>query len=202
MPSAFDLIVDQIADLDARWGLGTFGAMAEFRRDPDEPADIAQSEQAISVVTPRGGMRLEARESLRAIAFETVTSRSWSQCVALCLPKEQAAMGQRTVLTELGPDTRPLRAQDRDAVLFDLGLGATQVDCLLSRYGEVEYVRLKRNVTKGVDRRSRAVFDRVAGRSLCAGVDLGRATPTQGVRRDFAESHRLVRGVWSRAGCR
>ncbi|MBV8839060.1 MAG: hypothetical protein JO000_21210 [Alphaproteobacteria bacterium] len=105
--------------------------MAEFIRDGDEPADIAQNEQAISVVTPRGGMRLEARESLRAIAFETVTSQSWSQRVALCLPKEQATMGQRAVLTELGPDTRSLRAQDRDAVLFDIGLGATQVDCYI-----------------------------------------------------------------------
>src|SRR5690349_6572676 len=106
MPSAFDLIVDQIADLDVRWGLGTFGAVAEFVRDPDEPAEITQNEQVVSVVTPRGGIRLEGRESLRAVAFETVTSQAWSQRVALCLPKDQAAMGQRTVLTELAPDTR------------------------------------------------------------------------------------------------
>jgi len=128
MPSAFDLIVEQLVEPDARWSLGSFGAVAEFVRDPDEPAEIARNEQAMSVVTPRGAIRLEARESLRAMAFETVTTQSWSQRVALCLPQEQAAMSQRTVLTELGPDTRALRRQDRDALLFDLGLGAIQVD--------------------------------------------------------------------------
>src|SRR5262249_47282290 len=128
MASAFDLIVDQLADPDARWSLGTFGAVAEFMRDPREPAETAQSEQAMSVGTPRGAIRLEARESLRLVAFETVTSQSWSQRVALCLPHDQAAMSQRTVLTELGPDTRAVRPQDRNAILFDLGLGAIQVD--------------------------------------------------------------------------
>ena len=38
-------------------------------------------------------------------------------------------MNGRTVLTELGADARALRERDRDAVLFDLGLGALQVDC-------------------------------------------------------------------------
>jgi hypothetical protein len=40
-------------------------------------------------------------------------------------------MSKRTVLTELAPDTRALREQDQGAVLFDLGLGATQVDCCI-----------------------------------------------------------------------
>src|SRR5882724_3630838 len=127
MPSAFDLITDQLADPDAPWSLGTFGAVADFIRDADEPAEIAQTEQAISVVTPRGGIRLEARESMRAVAFETITTQSWSQRVAFCLPEAQSAMGKRAVLTELAPDARALRAQDRDALLFDLGLGAAQV---------------------------------------------------------------------------
>jgi hypothetical protein len=38
-------------------------------------------------------------------------------------------MSGRTVLTEAGPDHDALREQDRHAVLFDLGLGALQVDC-------------------------------------------------------------------------
>ena len=37
-------------------------------------------------------------------------------------------MNQRTALTELGPDREALREQHRDATLFDLGLGALQVD--------------------------------------------------------------------------
>jgi hypothetical protein len=37
-------------------------------------------------------------------------------------------MNQRTALTELGPDREALREQHRKATLFDLGLGAVQVD--------------------------------------------------------------------------
>src|SRR5437763_14301483 len=129
MASAFDLIADQLADPHAQWSLGTFGAIAEFMRDPDEPADIAQNENSMSVVTPRGGIRLEARPNLRPIAFETITTQAWSQRVAFCLPAAESTMSRRALLAELGRDATALRAQDRDAVLFDLGLGADQVDC-------------------------------------------------------------------------
>ena len=37
-------------------------------------------------------------------------------------------MNRRTVLTALGADADALREQDRDAMLFDLGLGALQAD--------------------------------------------------------------------------
>jgi hypothetical protein len=37
-------------------------------------------------------------------------------------------MNRRAVLTELGPDTGALRADDRDGILFDIGVGALQVD--------------------------------------------------------------------------
>ncbi len=40
-------------------------------------------------------------------------------------------MNCRAVLTELGPDGYAVRADDRDAVLFDLGLGRLQVDACI-----------------------------------------------------------------------
>jgi hypothetical protein len=126
---AFELICGQIADPEAQWSLGTFGAIAEFMRDADEPAEIARTTQSISVVTPRGGMRLEALPGLRPIAFETITTSSWSQRIAFCLPAAASAMNRRAVLTEIGSDVLALRAEDRDALLFDLGLAAAQVDC-------------------------------------------------------------------------
>jgi hypothetical protein len=131
MAGAFELIADQLADPEAQWSLGTFGAIAEFMRDADEPAEIVREAHSISVVTPRGGIRLEALPGLRPIAFETITTQSWSQRVAFCLPEAESAMNRRAVLSELGPDTGALRAQDRDAALFDLGLGVLQVDCCI-----------------------------------------------------------------------
>jgi hypothetical protein len=131
MADAYNLIAEQLADAEAQWSLGTFGAIAEFSRDPDEPADIRHGETSCTVVTPRGGIRLTAHPDLRPIAFETIAAQAWSQRVAFCLPEAASAMGRRKVLTELGPDNEALRAQDRDAVLFDLGLGALQADCCI-----------------------------------------------------------------------
>src|SRR3954452_22110261 len=129
MAGAFDLITEQLADPEAQWSLGTFGAIAEFMRDADEVADIQHSEISISVVTPRGGIRLLAHPDLRPVAFETISTQAWSQRVAFCLPQAAATMNQRKVLTEIGPEREALRAQNRDAVLFDLGLGVLQGGC-------------------------------------------------------------------------
>ena len=47
-------------------------------------------------------------------------------------------MDQRTVLTEIGPDANALRAQDRSAALFDLGLGTLQLNaCIRSSDADV-----------------------------------------------------------------
>ena len=100
-------------------------------RDADEPAAVVREEPVAAVVTPRGGIRLEVRPGLRPIAFETITTQSWSQRVAFCLPERESTTSRRTVLTELGPDAQALRAQDRGGVLFDLGLGVLQVDCCI-----------------------------------------------------------------------
>jgi hypothetical protein len=126
--SIFDFIAEQIEAPEAQWSLGTFGAIAEFSRDADEPVEIARTETAVSAVTARGGIRIDLRADLRPVAFETITTQAWSQRVALCLPERVAAMGQRIALTELGPDKYALREQDRGAILFDLGLDALQVD--------------------------------------------------------------------------
>ncbi|HEY5394610.1 MAG TPA: hypothetical protein VIL16_04355 [Trebonia sp.] len=54
--------------------------------------------------------------------------------MALCLPEAASATGRRAVITELGPDAEAVRARDRDALLFDLGLGAPHIDaCVRTR---------------------------------------------------------------------
>ena len=128
-----DFLANQLADADTAWSLGTFGALAEVTRDADETATLARTDGMISVVTARGGMRIEACRDVRPIASESLTYESWSHRVALCLPEQACAMSGRSVLTEVGPDRDALRAEDRSAVLFDLGLGALQVDvCIRS----------------------------------------------------------------------
>ncbi len=128
----FAFLADQMADHATNWSLGTFGAIAEFTRDPDEPVALSRSDTSVAAVTARGGIRIEAQEEaqadVRLFASESTTRDSWNHRISLCLPENQCAMNGRTVLTALGPDLQALREQDRAAPLFDLGLGALQVD--------------------------------------------------------------------------
>lgn len=125
------LLAVQLADCETHWSLGTFGALAEFTRDAGEPAATTNGDGEVSLVTDRGGIRIAPPPDMQPFASESTTRESWSHRVALCLPAARCGMGRRSVLTELGGDAQALRAQDRDAVLFDLGLGALQVDACI-----------------------------------------------------------------------
>jgi hypothetical protein len=52
--ASIDLLHREIANPDTQWSLGTFGAIAEFSRDHDEPAHLVQTREIVSAVTPRG----------------------------------------------------------------------------------------------------------------------------------------------------
>jgi hypothetical protein len=124
--SAQALIAASLADPRTAWSMGSFGALAEFMRDADEPAEV----DACSVRTARGAIRIDWHERARAFAYEVPSAdgRGWRHGIALCLPADDAKAAGRTLLTELGPDARALAAGDRDAVVFDLGLGLAQTD--------------------------------------------------------------------------
>jgi hypothetical protein len=118
-----------LADPTASWGLGTFGAVAEFHRTGAEPASL-DTGATLQVVTARGALRIDPTQDVRAFAYELPghATDSWSHVLTLCLPAARTAMHRRGVLTECGPDHEALRPDDRTAVLFDLGLGTEQVD--------------------------------------------------------------------------
>jgi hypothetical protein len=126
--TAAECLAAHMAEAETQWSLGTFGAIAEFARDPDEPVTLKRGAKALTAVTERGGIRIAPSARTRLFAFETTTKESWSPRVALCLPQDRCAMNRRGVLTELGPDSGALRKQDRTGILFDLGIGALQVD--------------------------------------------------------------------------
>jgi len=128
MHDLHSFVRSQLEDPASHWSLGTFGAIAEFVRDRGEAVDLVLRRDALEACTARGALRFRNVDAITAVASETATRSGWSHRVAFCLPHEDAAMGRRTVLTELGPDVDAVRAQDRDAVLFDVGLGTMQVD--------------------------------------------------------------------------
>ena len=88
--ATIDLLHRAIADPDTQWSLGTFGAIAEFSRDPDEPVTLRQSDDAVSAVTARGGIAIQHHPRDRALASESITKSGWNQRIALCLPMPTA----------------------------------------------------------------------------------------------------------------
>ena len=139
-----EFLARQLADIEAGWSIGTFGAIAEFTREAEEPAELNQTGDGISVVTDKGALRIVSLPELRLIASESLTTESWNHRIALCLPLESAAMSRRTTLTEIGPDAGALRAEDRSSILFDLGLGTLQIDACI-RVSDPEVVAALRS---------------------------------------------------------
>lgn len=115
-------------DRACSWSIGGYGAIAEFHWLPsDDPENDCQG---LQIVTAAGALLLELRDDVVPHAYQSLSRHPdrWLQGIALCLPWRRARREARTVLTELGPDERALRREDRRAILFDLGLGLPQVD--------------------------------------------------------------------------
>lgn len=122
------LIERSMRDAETGWNMGSFGAIAEFHHVAGDPMPTPPA--AMTQVTARGGVRIARLDGVRPVAWEMLSPKThrWSQGISLCLPRDEAAMAGRTVLTDLGPDTEALRPQDQGAILFDMGLGQYQVD--------------------------------------------------------------------------
>jgi hypothetical protein len=148
--SLSEFLDKQLKDPDTAWSVGSFGAIAEFTRDPEEPVTFDRDGTAQSAVTPRGGIRISAQASLRPIASESPTADAWNHRVALCLPRQLCNMNGRRELTEIGPDTKALRAEERSGVLFGLGLGLLQVDACVRATDFAVVSALRRHVGKSV----------------------------------------------------
>ena len=122
MSDALDLIAEHLASLAGGWSIGTYGVLAEFAREAGEPAACDR----LQVLTARGAIRVEANPAAAALAYEVLSVQPalWHHGVLFSLPDTAAALPARRAITEVGPDREAVRAEDRAAVLFDLGLGS------------------------------------------------------------------------------
>jgi len=104
-----ELLSGHLRSATCGWSIGAYGAIAEFHRDAPEPAEI----DGLRVVTARGAIALDPPPGCRAFGDERV--------IVLAAP--EARMSARTGVACVGADRDALRARDRGALLFDLGLG-------------------------------------------------------------------------------
>ena len=85
-----DLLQAAIADPETQWSLGTFGAIAEFSRDPDEPVVLRQAEDAMSAVTARGGIAIQPSPAPPRHRLGGHYEVGLESKIALCLSKPTA----------------------------------------------------------------------------------------------------------------
>jgi hypothetical protein len=111
------------------FSIGSFGAIAEFHRTSNEPIIINRANQLI-MMTKRGAIQIKIPENVYPVAYEALSKsqQRWQQGVAFCLPKTEARMNQRNGLTELGIDKDAMDNADLDAILFDMGIDAFNID--------------------------------------------------------------------------
>jgi len=125
----YRILREHLYDPSSSFSMGSFGAIAEFHRDADEPLVLDDPERT-TIASARGALRIDLADNVVPLAYETLSGRPerWQHGVVFCLPESQAASHRRSTLTELGPDCVAIRAEDRDAILFDMGLSARNVD--------------------------------------------------------------------------
>jgi len=129
METVFDIVKRHIEDTATSWSIGTFGAIAEFHREADEPVQMTQGKGWIAVTTERGALRIDSHPKARLFPYETISKipSAWSQGVMVCLPDDAAALSGRTGVTALDFDDGSLMPAGGDG-RFDLGFGLAHID--------------------------------------------------------------------------
>ena len=119
------LIRSALSDPDYSFSIGTFGAVAEFHRDPAEPFQLLSGAHGFGMVTARGGIRIALPDDAQGVAYLETTGRAprYGATFAVCLAANRAALSGSSAITDLGPDLSAIRETDREHQLFDMGVG-------------------------------------------------------------------------------
>lgn len=183
-PEIQRILCEHLHNPSSSFSIGSFGAIAEFHRGAGEPLALDDPER-MTVATDRGALRIDLTDSAMPLAYESLSGRPgrWRHGMVFCLPETLAASHGRSTLTELGADQGAIRAVDRDAVLFDMGLKARNIDfCIRTQDPELLSL-LRRNAGKSVLASGNPVMNAIveAAPHRIARSQLGRAEVYQAI---------------------
>ncbi len=124
-----EILARHLGDAASSFSVGAPGAIAEFHRAADEAPDL-DDRTGLRIATARGALGIGDCAGVVPLAYETPgrDPERWRHGVVFCLPEDRARGARREVLSEIGPDAGAVREADRGALLFDMGLGAANVD--------------------------------------------------------------------------
>lgn len=123
------VLAAHMGDPASGFSVGALGALAEFHRAAGEALTLDDRDR-LRVATGRGALATGALAGVAPVAYEypAADGESWRHGVVFCLPAARARGARRRTLTELGADAEAVRPEDRAGLLFDLGVGAANVD--------------------------------------------------------------------------
>ena len=118
-----DFIDNSISGARGTWVLGVYGGVGEFNRDPDEPCEISRDQNVITAVTSRAALRFVVSSASRLLRVDGETPGDPPRAYCLAVHRSRVNLPALDGLTCLGKDDGAIRPGDRNAHLFDLGLG-------------------------------------------------------------------------------
>lgn len=142
------VIHDYIADPETDWRIGEH---AQFSRDAEEEVEISLDYTGGTILSETGMVRITVSAMTRLVPAEGLAGDLWVQAGLLCLREVDAAMSNRSVLTELGNDLLAARPIDTLATLFDLGRGYPHVDVCVRTADKALGASLRERVGSTVD---------------------------------------------------
>ena len=147
-----ELVRRYLADPRTGWSVGTYGAIAEFQYDPDEPG-LQLDLEAMAVRTERGALAIVSLEGVEPFGLTDDTGRLRE--IAFCSEQRGA---QRTTVTDLGD------------LMFDVGIAVPHIDML---------VRLRPDDVETAAALRAGVGHPLFAADNPAGLAIARASPTR-----------------------
>lgn len=143
------LLARELARPDCALSMGCFGALAEFH----DGAACPLPDGDLGARSAHGAYRLDLRlgHELVPCAYEALgAAGGWQVGIALTVSRRRHGGPGRRVLTELGADDEALADGARAARLFDLGVGAPNVEYCVRSTDPTLLEHLRRHVGERV----------------------------------------------------
>ncbi len=149
MTEALALLLDHLRDPAHAWSIGTYGAIAEFTRDPGEADTETFTGSGAKVATPRGAIAISLDAPVILTEYESRGHHGGAsvRTVMACLPTADAQRAARTTITETGPDDDAIAGQ---GILFDMGLGVPHVDIFVRTGDAALQAELHKHLGKSI----------------------------------------------------
>lgn len=105
------------------WVAGVVGAVGEFTTAPGQRTHVDLQGEFVVANTPGARLKFHIDDHVRALTFDPKETQAENMRVVLAVKRERGRPDDVDALTPLGNDVGAIESTDRDASLFDLGLG-------------------------------------------------------------------------------